>query len=155
MKFTSFQLQEKASWRWIFKVSLISIIMHFCEILFFCSTMMAKPKEFAHLIKNKFGSADNINQISKLTVKDYWCRLVCLLSVWLSFDLIHFWLLSLLLTTNFLLPDSFIFKRIFFSNISTAFNKGEILVLQKGIHDTGSFIKKIFSSGIISVQSYY
>ncbi|XP_078333550.1 transmembrane and coiled-coil domains protein 1-like isoform X3 [Crassostrea virginica] len=26
-------------------------------------TMMAKPKEFAHLIKNKFGSADNINQI--------------------------------------------------------------------------------------------
>lgn len=27
--------------------------------------MMAKPKEFAHLIKNKFGSADNINQISE------------------------------------------------------------------------------------------
>ena len=49
--------------------------------------MMAKPKEFAHLIKNKFGSADNINQISKLTVQDYWCRLVCLLSVWLSIDL--------------------------------------------------------------------
>jgi hypothetical protein len=31
----------------------------------FFSTMMAKPKEFAHLIKNKFGSADNINQMSK------------------------------------------------------------------------------------------
>lgn len=29
-------------------------------------TMMAKPKEFAHLIKNKFGSADNINQIKSL-----------------------------------------------------------------------------------------
>ena len=62
--------------------------------------MMAKPKEFAHLIKNKFGSADNINQISKLTVKDYWCRLVCLLSVWLSIDLLHFWLLSILLTKS-------------------------------------------------------
>ncbi|XP_061178189.1 transmembrane and coiled-coil domains protein 1-like isoform X4 [Saccostrea echinata] len=29
-------------------------------------TMMAKPKEFAHLIKNKFGSADNINQMKSL-----------------------------------------------------------------------------------------
>lgn len=25
---------------------------------------MSKPREFAHLIKNKFGSADNINQLS-------------------------------------------------------------------------------------------
>nr|XP_034329704.1 transmembrane and coiled-coil domains protein 1 isoform X4 [Crassostrea gigas] len=32
----------------------------------FSGTMMAKPKEFAHLIKNKFGSADNINQIKSL-----------------------------------------------------------------------------------------
>jgi len=24
-------------------------------------TVMSKPREFAHLIKNKFGSADNIN----------------------------------------------------------------------------------------------
>jgi hypothetical protein len=24
---------------------------------------MSKPREFAHLIRNKFGSADNINQI--------------------------------------------------------------------------------------------
>ncbi|XP_062596380.1 transmembrane and coiled-coil domains protein 1-like isoform X7 [Saccostrea cucullata] len=29
-------------------------------------TVMAKPKEFAHLIKNKFGSADNINQMKSL-----------------------------------------------------------------------------------------
>jgi len=28
------------------------------------STVMSKPREFAHLIKNKFGSADNINQMS-------------------------------------------------------------------------------------------
>lgn len=27
-------------------------------------SVMAKPREFAHLIKNKFGSADNINQLS-------------------------------------------------------------------------------------------
>lgn len=27
-------------------------------------TVMSKPREFAHLIKNKFGSADNINQLS-------------------------------------------------------------------------------------------
>lgn len=26
-------------------------------------TVMSKPREFAHLIRNKFGSADNINQI--------------------------------------------------------------------------------------------
>lgn len=26
--------------------------------------VMSKPREFAHLIKNKFGSADNINQMS-------------------------------------------------------------------------------------------
>ena len=25
---------------------------------------MSKPREFAHLIKNKFGSADNINSMS-------------------------------------------------------------------------------------------
>lgn len=25
---------------------------------------MSKPREFAHLIKNKFGSADNINQMA-------------------------------------------------------------------------------------------
>mgnify|MGYP003525898707 CR=1 FL=1 len=28
------------------------------------TTVMSKPREFAHLIKNKFGSADNINQMS-------------------------------------------------------------------------------------------
>lgn len=27
-------------------------------------SVMSKPREFAHLIKNKFGSADNINQLS-------------------------------------------------------------------------------------------
>lgn len=26
---------------------------------------MSKPREFAHLIKNKFGSADNINSLSR------------------------------------------------------------------------------------------
>lgn len=28
------------------------------------TTVMSKPREFAHLIKNKFGSADNINQMA-------------------------------------------------------------------------------------------
>lgn len=28
------------------------------------ASVMSKPREFAHLIKNKFGSADNINQLS-------------------------------------------------------------------------------------------
>ncbi|XP_031357549.1 transmembrane and coiled-coil domains protein 2 isoform X2 [Photinus pyralis] len=30
----------------------------------FSGSVMSKPREFAHLIKNKFGSADNINQLS-------------------------------------------------------------------------------------------
>lgn len=30
----------------------------------FSGSVMSKPREFAHLIKNKFGSADNINQIA-------------------------------------------------------------------------------------------
>lgn len=35
------------------------------------STIVSKPKEFAHLIKNKFGSADNISQLSKFYVGRY------------------------------------------------------------------------------------
>ncbi|ALC47008.1 CG1021 [Drosophila busckii] len=31
----------------------------------FSGSVMSKPREFAHLIKNKFGSADNINQLSE------------------------------------------------------------------------------------------
>uniref|UniRef100_A0A1I8NTC7 Transmembrane and coiled-coil domains protein 1 n=1 Tax=Stomoxys calcitrans TaxID=35570 RepID=A0A1I8NTC7_STOCA len=31
----------------------------------FSASVMAKPREFAHLIKNKFGSADNINQMTE------------------------------------------------------------------------------------------
>nr|CAD7446168.1 unnamed protein product [Timema bartmani] len=31
----------------------------------FSGTVMSKPREFAHLIKNKFGSADNINTMSR------------------------------------------------------------------------------------------
>ncbi|XP_049811905.1 transmembrane and coiled-coil domains protein 2 isoform X3 [Schistocerca nitens] len=31
----------------------------------FSGTVMSKPREFAHLIKNKFGSADNINQLAR------------------------------------------------------------------------------------------
>lgn len=30
----------------------------------FSDSVMSKPREFAHLIKNKFGSADNINSMS-------------------------------------------------------------------------------------------
>lgn len=28
------------------------------------TSVVSKPREFAHLIKNKFGSADNISQLS-------------------------------------------------------------------------------------------
>jgi DNA repair exonuclease SbcCD ATPase subunit len=35
------------------------------------TTVMSKPREFAHLIKNKFGSADNINQMSSSKLKKY------------------------------------------------------------------------------------
>ncbi|XP_058824709.1 transmembrane and coiled-coil domains protein 1 [Topomyia yanbarensis] len=34
------------------------------------ATVMSKPREFAHLIKNKFGSADNINQLSSTWYTD-------------------------------------------------------------------------------------
>ena len=34
------------------------------EFIFFSRTVMSKPREFAHLIKNKFGSADNINTLA-------------------------------------------------------------------------------------------
>lgn len=44
-------------------------VLYFVLNLLFFSfssrTIVSKPKEFAHLIKNKFGSADNINNISK------------------------------------------------------------------------------------------
>jgi hypothetical protein len=36
--------------------------IEFCQ---FRRTVMSKPREFAHLIKNKFGSADNINSLGK------------------------------------------------------------------------------------------
>ncbi|XP_055594498.1 transmembrane and coiled-coil domains protein 2 isoform X2 [Uranotaenia lowii] len=35
------------------------------------ATVMSKPREFAHLIKNKFGSADNINQLSSTWYTDH------------------------------------------------------------------------------------
>ncbi|GFO01821.1 transmembrane and coiled-coil domains protein [Plakobranchus ocellatus] len=35
------------------------------------STIVSKPKEFAHLIKNRFGSADNITQLSKFYIGMY------------------------------------------------------------------------------------
>lgn len=34
------------------------------------ATVMSKPREFAHLLKNKFGSADNINQLSSTWYTD-------------------------------------------------------------------------------------
>lgn len=35
------------------------------------ATVMSKPREFAHLIKNKFGSADNIDQLSSTWYTDH------------------------------------------------------------------------------------
>lgn len=35
----------------------------------FSGSVMSKPREFAHLIKNKFGSADNISQLSSTYFK--------------------------------------------------------------------------------------
>lgn len=52
-------------------------------------SVMSKPREFAHLIKNKFGSADNINQLSS----KYMCFVfVCISSlcvILISFLLLH------------------------------------------------------------------
>ncbi|XP_036229436.1 transmembrane and coiled-coil domain protein 3 isoform X1 [Bactrocera oleae] len=36
----------------------------------FSGSVMSKPREFAHLIKNKFGSADNINQMSETEINN-------------------------------------------------------------------------------------
>nr|XP_036674927.1 transmembrane and coiled-coil domains protein 2 [Drosophila suzukii] len=36
----------------------------------FSGSVMSKPREFAHLIKNKFGSADNINQMSEAELQN-------------------------------------------------------------------------------------
>lgn len=35
-------------------------------------SVMSKPREFAHLIRNKFGSADNINSISSKYSNLFW-----------------------------------------------------------------------------------
>ncbi|XP_046396489.1 transmembrane and coiled-coil domains protein 2 isoform X6 [Ischnura elegans] len=40
----------------------------------FSGTVMSKPREFAHLIKNKFGSADNINTLATLPLADSSCK---------------------------------------------------------------------------------
>ena len=44
-------------------------ILHF----YVFRSVMSKPREFAHLIRNKFGSADNINSLSSeyIFVVDY------------------------------------------------------------------------------------
>lgn len=44
---------------------------------------MSKPREFAHLIRNKFGSADNINSISSK-------YLILILFLILSFGVIKY-----------------------------------------------------------------
>lgn len=38
-------------------------------MLFLFRSVMSKPREFAHLIRNKFGSADNINSISSKYIR--------------------------------------------------------------------------------------
>lgn len=45
-------------------------------------SVMSKPREFAHLIKNKFGSADNINQLSSSEWNAYLLATLRLLSVY-------------------------------------------------------------------------
>lgn len=65
----------------------ISVLLYFIDIILFrnvggnirdgitgfSGSVMSKPREFAHLIKNKFGSADNINEmggkVSKINEK--------------------------------------------------------------------------------------
>ena len=46
-------------------------------ILAYFRTIVSKPREFAHLIKNKFGSADNINTFSKYNNTEENIRCVC------------------------------------------------------------------------------
>lgn len=40
-------------------------------------SVMSKPREFAHLIKNKFGSADNINQLSSSKCTGIYLKFAC------------------------------------------------------------------------------
>lgn len=65
----------------------VSVFLYFIDIILFrnvggnirdgitgfSGSVMSKPREFAHLIKNKFGSADNINEmggkVSKINEK--------------------------------------------------------------------------------------
>lgn len=65
----------------------VSVLLYFIDIILFrnvggnirdgitgfSGSVMSKPREFAHLIKNKFGSADNINEmggkVSKINEK--------------------------------------------------------------------------------------
>lgn len=50
----------------------------------FGGSVMSKPREFAHLIKNKFGSADNISQLSSkycTTVNTNYRQLIQIVSV--------------------------------------------------------------------------
>lgn len=47
------------------------------EFIFFSRTVMSKPREFAHLIKNKFGSADNINTLASKKALFFCVQLPC------------------------------------------------------------------------------
>lgn len=62
----------------------------------FSGSVMSKPREFAHLIKNKFGSADNINHLSSM----YKCKLSSLktnyvYNLFLNLIILTFWLQSM------------------------------------------------------------
>lgn len=52
-------------------------------------SVMSKPREFAHLIKNKFGSADNINQLSS---SKFDCKITFMLCAILGFCTIIDWI---------------------------------------------------------------
>jgi len=50
----------------------LSLAYSECNLFFYnCSTIVTKPRVLAHMIRNKFGSADNISSMRKL----YFCYL--------------------------------------------------------------------------------
>jgi len=49
----------------LFEVDCSAVIFHFAIVI---RSMVNKPKEFAHLLRDKFGSADQINMLGVYTV---------------------------------------------------------------------------------------
>lgn len=64
------------------------LVLSLFELCTYFRSVMSKPREFAHLIKNKFGSADNINTMTTTSECISCYPVSCLLRVSKIADLI-------------------------------------------------------------------